>query len=769
MAAMTSSISSSDADRAYERLHPKIRGWIRSQGWKSLRPVQVRAANAILDGKGDVLISASTASGKTEAVFLPILTSVADRKRPGLSALYVSPLKALINDQFVRLDQLCDDMEIPIVRWHGDSSQSAKAKFAKEARGIALITPESIEAMFVRHPDRIQSLLTSLDFIVIDEVHAFMQGARGLHLGSLLKRIAAVSKKPARRVGLSATIGDLSLAAAWLRPDDSASVYMLDDPGSGLDLMLQIRGYVDKSPKRPARGDAAETPEPKRRDDGASDDERPEEVPAIAIDEICNHLFEMLRSSNSRGANNLVFGGSRRMVEIVADALRSKSEADGVPNEFFPHHGNLSKELREDLERRLKAGDLPTTAVCTTTLELGIDIGSVKTVAQIGSPRSISSLRQRLGRTGRREGEPSILRIYAIEPELDDKSSFVDELRPDVVRAVASIRLLAQKFSEPPSTSEALATGLLHQTLSMIAERGGVRADVAFSLLSGPGPFSSVQPKDYIELLRHAKTLKIVEQAPDGLLMLRELGEQLVQARDFYPLFQVTQEWRLVLGSKPLGTIPLSNPVAVDNLVLFAGRRWKIIAVDEKAHVIEVEPHRGGQVPKFENPSGEEVHTRLIVEMRTVYESEDVPPFLDAAARELLAQGRDAYRRAGLARQNVLNMGGNALLFPWIGTSTVAALCVALAGFGVKSEDNGVGITVPGGINDAMDALAKLASFTKDDLAAVENSLVAVCTAKYDEFVPEALLRRFWGRRNAGVIEQIPDIARGLLNSSEQI
>jgi len=388
---MTSSISGSDAGQAYKRLHPTIRRWIRSQGWKNLRPVQVHAAQAILDGTGDVLISASTASGKTEAAFLPILTSVADRSSDGLSALYVSPLKALINDQFSRLDQLCEAMEIPIVRWHGDSSQTAKARFAKEARGIALITPESIEAMFVRHPDRVQRLLSSLDFMVIDEVHAFMRGPRGAHLGSLMKRIAAASKTPTRRVGLSATIGDLSLAAAWLRPDDPARVVIIDDPGVGLDLMLQIRGYVDPGHSDRARLNATSNSKERSDDRDDQSDGLGGNAPATAINAICDHLFDVLR-----GSNNLVFGGSRRVVEIVADALREKSEHAGVPNEFFPHHGNLSKELREELERRLKESEQPTTAVCTTTLELGIDIGSVKTVAQIGSPRSISSLRQRL-------------------------------------------------------------------------------------------------------------------------------------------------------------------------------------------------------------------------------------------------------------------------------------------------------------------------------------------------------------------------------------
>ena len=414
---MTSSISSSEAARAYDRLHPTIRGWIRSQGWKNLRPVQINAVNAILGGKGDVLISASTAAGKTEAAFLPILTCVADRREPGLSVLYVSPLKALINDQFVRLSHLCEEMEIPIVRWHGDASQSAKARFVKQARGIALITPESIEAMFVRHPDRIQSLLTSLDFMVIDEVHAFMHGPRGLHLGSLIKRIAAVSKKPTRRIGLSATIGDLSLAAAWLRPDAPANVYILDDPGSGLDLMLQIRGYVNEVPKRPKNGETDKSPEAGEDSDEARDDEQSKNVRDRHQRDL-RPPFRCAPRLQQPCVWRLTARGGDRRGRAPCEVGKA-----GFPNEFYPHHGNLSKELREDLELRLKAGDLPTTAVCTTTLELGIDIGSVKSVAQIGAPRSISSLRQRLGRTGRREGEPSVLRIYAIEPELDERAA----------------------------------------------------------------------------------------------------------------------------------------------------------------------------------------------------------------------------------------------------------------------------------------------------------------------------------------------------------
>lgn len=713
------------------------------------------ATNAILGFDKDVLISASTAAGKTEAAFLPVLTLAAGRARSGLSVLYISPLKALINDQFIRLDQLCEKLEMPIIRWHGDASQSAKANLTKDPRGIALITPESIEAMFVRRPDNVQKLLSSLDFIVVDEVHAFMQGPRGLHLASLLKRIDATSRKPARRIGLSATIGDLDLAAAWLRPHDPSNVSILNDRGGGLDLKLQIRGYVDKPRETPPKtGNMEET--------AGVAEVRKESTFAIAA--ISDHLFD-----NLRGDNNLVFGGSRRTVETIADTLRTRSEEAGVPNEFYPHHGNLSKELREELENRLKAGNLPTTAVCTTTLELGIDIGSVKSIAQIDAPRSISSLRQRLGRTGRREGVPSVLRIYVTEKETGRDSNVLDELRPSIVRAVAAIRLLARRFVEPSSSSDAVATALLHQSLSIIAERGGAKADAIFGLLGGPGPFASVTAKDYVQLLRHVASpaAAIIEQAPDGTLMLGRKGEQLTLSRDFYAMFQGDQEWRLVIGSRTLGTIPLSNPVAKGSLVVFAGRRWEILAVDENSHVLEVASHKGGQVPKFEGASAEETHTELVMEMRRVYEADDVPAYLDEPAKTLLLQARDAYRRADLANSYILGTGAGVHLFPWVGSAIASVMTVALATLGVSAEANGIGVSIPKlSIDEAKKDLARLAAFTSQDLARIEESALGLCNAKYDEYVPDQLLRRFWGRRNAHAIAAIPEIARQLAANS---
>lgn len=242
---MTSQASASGLEGAYDRLHPKIRRWIRDQGWDELREIQARTILSVLDGDRDIVIAATTAAGKTEAAFLPILTSVADRKVQGFSVLYISPLKALINDQFRRLEQLCETMKIPVVKWHGDASQADKKRSIANPEGIALITPESIEAMLVRRPADAMRLLSTASFIVIDELHAFLQGPRGLHVASLLGRIDAMAERSARRVGLSATIGDLHQAAAWLRPANPISVEILEAKSDAPELRLQVRGYVE--------------------------------------------------------------------------------------------------------------------------------------------------------------------------------------------------------------------------------------------------------------------------------------------------------------------------------------------------------------------------------------------------------------------------------------------------------------------------------------------------------------------------------------------
>ena len=321
----------SNPEEAFSLLHPAVQRWVREQGWSNLREVQQKAVLHLAGSNRDLLISATTAAGKTEAAFLPLLGSTAGRQQAGVSILYVAPLKALINDQYKRLGELCEKMEIPVTRWHGDAPQGPKNAMLKNPSGVVLITPESIEAMFVRRPASIEALFANLDAIIIDELHAFLQGARGLHLSSLLHRIELLNEQRPQRVGLSATLGDVEYAAEWLSSTAELGAEILKVEGKGPALKLQIRSYID----------------PPTEDVDAAI--LVEEDPKDALSQIADHAFGVLR-----GDNNLMFAGSRRNVETLADRLRQRSEREKVPNEFFPHHGSLSRELREELETRLK-------------------------------------------------------------------------------------------------------------------------------------------------------------------------------------------------------------------------------------------------------------------------------------------------------------------------------------------------------------------------------------------------------------------------------
>ncbi len=723
---------------SFDRLHPEIRRWIREQEWNGLRGVQDTAIRAVLSSGSDVVIMAPTASGKTEAAFLPLLTQAADAGPGGLRILYVSPLKALINDQHRRLELLCERLEMPVTRWHGDAPAGAKARLLRRPAGVALITPESIEALLLRKPAEAGRLFSGLEAIIIDELHAFLKGPRGLHLASLLCRVDRLCPTRPRRVALSATLGDEAAARRWLDPVHPDKPVFLRSEAKGSGLKLQIRGYQEP-PDADGVDDLAE--------DGAQD----------ALSRIADHLFVNLRTTN-----NLVFGGSRRTVEALADRLRQRCVRDGVPEEFFPHHGSLSKELREALEQRLKAGELPTTAVATTTLELGIDLGNVKSVAQIGAPRSLAGLRQRLGRSGRR-GDPAILRIYVREKHLTPDADPLDHLRLGTVRAVAAVRLLLDGFVEPASIDPSLATVVLHQTLSTIASGGGIRPAAAHRQICGRDSYLAMEPSHYGDLLRSAgrKGVDLLEQSSDGLLMLGPAGERIVEGRDFYAVFETDEEWRLVSSGRTLGTVPISNVLGIGSLVGFAGRRWRVEAVDDRAKVLEVMPHRAGRLPKFDPSSGEMVHRRLSETMRSVLEDDVQPTFVDPQARAFLDEARANYRRYGLRERSMIAAGRDTHLLTFAGTAINDVIAILINSAGLECEAKDVGVTVaecsPAELKSLLGSLAAVPPAA--DLAPfVEN----LRNSKYDEFIDDGLLRNLWALRNQAARDETVEILKSL-------
>lgn len=730
---MNSPNSTSDADRlrqAVSLLAEPVRRWIFHQHWESLRDVQEKAIPKILAG-GDVVVSARTAAGKTEAAMLPLLTRLVSNRTTGAEGfgiVYLSPLKALINDQHRRLESLCATCDVALHRWHGDVPPGEKRRARDRPSGVLLITPESLEATLVRRGREVTTLFGQLGAFVIDELHAFIGTERGMQLQSILSRVEiATGGRLIDRVGLSATLGDMRLAAAALRPGADSHVAIVEGRDVGSGLKLQIRGYaIPRGEKQTAR---SVTPS------GTGDQD---EETSLAPKPVVEGLFQALR-----GRTNLLFAGSRANVEIYADALRTESEKRGLPNEFFPHHGSLSKPERETVELRLRDDPRPTTAVATTTLELGIDIGDVETVAQIGSGTSVASIRQRLGRSGRRPGKPAIFRIYVVEEQLQRGSHPLERLRLGLLQAIAMVEALREGWCEPPAPQGLHLSTLIHQILALILQTGGLTAAAAYRVLCERGAFRTVDKNLFADLLRAmaAPDCRLIEQSPDKLLMIGAGGERLTESHDFYTVFVSEQDFRVVHDGRNLGVYPANSPLAPGQTLIFGGRRWRILDIDSPAKVILVAPHPSGRPPKF---SGDwaGVHDHVVLTMRRLLLSDDCPGYLDEGARTLLLEARAAAQELGLARKSVISVGNGCLVLPWVGTKRLTSLTLALNVLEVEAAAFDHAIELPK--TDAESAYVLLERFARapaPSASALAERVAKPARAKFDMYLPPDLMQ----------------------------
>ena len=713
----------------FHLLDPAVQRWIYEQGWTELRDAQEKAAAPILGGSLDVIIAAATASGKTEAAFLPICSRLLSPENSGACVLYVSPLKALINDQSDRMERLCENLEIPVHPWHGDISQGRKREFLKQPSGILLITPESLEAIFVNRGSSVASLFSKLLYVIVDELHSFIGTERGQQLQSLLRRVEHAIGRRVPRIALSATLGDMTIAAGFLRPHGSDKVQIVVSGATGQELKLLVRGYritalLDHNTEEKAGEEAVEEPE----NDGS--------VRAVVTD-----LLKTLR-----GSKNLVFANSRSNVEKYADLLGRMCETERLPNEFWAHHGNLSKEIREDVEAALKDRARPATAICTSTLELGIDIGMVKSIAQIGAPNSVASLRQRLGRSGRR-GEPAVLRTYIRESEIDSNSSIGDLLRVELVQTIAMVNLLLARWCEPSGTGRLHLSTLVQQLLSLIAQFGGVAARRAWSILSDV--FGADQTM-FAQVLRSLGDRRIIRQESDGTLLLDEAGERIVNHYSFYAAFATTEEYRIVAAGKTLGTLPIDRPLEENSALIFAGRRWRVVAVDEQRKVIEVRPAPGGRIPKFSGERGD-VDDEVRQEMRAVYMGTAMPPYLDATARDLLKEARMHFSQYGLECRSIVPSGVETMIFTWTSDRINDTLAVWLKYLGHIAQNEGIGVRVFASGPDTMAALRCLVSDPVPDPVALAAPVKNKLSEKYDCLLDEPLMNAEYASRKLDV------------------
>lgn len=693
---------------SFEQLHPIVQKWIWTQQWKKMHSIQEKSIPVILEAKHDVIIMAGTAGGKTEAAFLPICSSlIHNPSTTSIQVLCISPLKALINDQHDRLETMFNLAEIAVTKWHGDAPQSAKIKLLQHPNGVLLITPESLEALFVNHGLAINSLFNQLKYVVIDELHAFIGNVRGKQLQSLLCRLEKALMKRIPRIALSATIGNVEAAKEFLRNSDKKNVKIISSTDEHSEIRLLIKGYLDK-----AITEESNTKE-------------------ITYREMCKDIYNTLR-----GTTNLVFANNRRDVEIVSSTLIEMSEDKKVPNEFYPHHGSLAVESRSDAEMRLKENSIPTTVIATSTLELGIDIGRVNSIAQIGAPTSVTSMRQRLGRSGRRDGIAT-MRIFIHENELNSKSTLLDRLRLELIHSIAMVNLLLEQWYEPPQLGIYDFSTLVQQTLSYICQKGGSKANKIFDILCKDGAFSNIDQVMFMDFLRSIGKNNLIEQAPNSEIMLGHLGEKITSDFHFYAAFQSPIEYRLIANGQTIGVLPILYPLLPENFIIFSGRKWQIVDVNDLKKVVFLMPSKGGRVPPF-GGHGSLIHSKVREECKKILMSNYVPSYLDKTAKEMLLEARKEFASSNLLENVLKQEGNNVLLFTWEGDLIVNTLSLQMNLDNIKNSHwHGIIEIENSRISDIVNYLYTL---NKKGLYSISELLGIVANKKlekYDSYVSD--------------------------------
>lgn len=576
---------------SYKLLSEPIRKYIRDKRWESLRPIQAAAISKIIATDNNYILASRTASGKTEAAFLPIL-SKADFNKVGVQVLYISPLIALINDQFFRIEDLCKDLEIAVTKWHGEAKKSLKTKLIKNPNGIVLITPESLEAMFVNAPYNVSTLFGNLNYIVIDEIHSFLGVDRGLQLMSILSRIQQVNKSKITTIGLSATIGDANyIEAKRLTGDINGTKILLDRAKKETEAKFK---YFNNS--------------------GAE----------LSLD----LLKDLYKETSSNKV--LIFPNSRGRTEEVAVKLRKISDKVNGHKFYYSHHSSVDKEIRESVEHFAKNNERFNFCIsCTSTLELGIDIGTVDKIVQIDSTHSVSSLVQRIGRSGRREGEKSIVNLYAT-----DKWSLLQSL--------ACWSLYKSGFLEPITTAQKPFDILLHQLLSVVKQLSGCSRTELFKRIRLNPTFKEITEIEINSLIDKFIELDYLEKV-DRELILGIEGENIVNSREFYSVFKTEPNFKVIHSGKKIGDIPFSPQVRIDENILLAAKIWKIKDIDFKGSKIIVIPARDGKKPKFFGGGGN-IHKQIREEMLSILKSNDNYFELDDSSSDVIVEMRHDFK-----------------------------------------------------------------------------------------------------------------------------
>lgn len=718
----------------FNRYAPFVQDYIYRNGWESLRAIQVAAGDAIFNTDKNVLLCASTASGKTEAAFFPIITLFSEDPPTSVGAIYIGPLKALINDQFLRLNELCNDAHIPVWHWHGDVSQSHKAKLLKNPSGILQITPESLEALLLRKHAFIPKLFGDLRFIVIDEVHSLMRGDRGGQTLCLIERLSRLAGVNPRRIGLSATIGDPVGTGEFLAAGTGKGTVIPKIEAKGIKWRLSMEHFFTTP--------GAESGEDRNAPALPVLDMKTDTAPENS-DPGFGYIFE-----HTRGKKCLVFVNSREECEAVTTTLRGYCEARHEPDRFLIHHGNLSASFRETAEAVMKDDEQNMTTVTTATLELGIDIGRLERAFQVNAPFTVSSFLQRMGRTGRRDLPPEMW--FVMREEQPEARALLPETMPwELLQGIALVQLyIEERFVEPPKTDRLPFSLLYHQTMATLASSGELTPAALASKVLSLSYFHRITKEDYKILLRYLIETEQIERTEEGGLIVGLSGERQTNSFKFYAVFKENEEYTVRSESEELGTIVMPPPVG--EKIAIAGHVWIVEEVDHKRHLVYCTKVRG-KVPAYFGQCPGDINTRVLERMRDALGEDKSYPYLMKNAVARLGEARSAARLSGITHEPLINLGGDMwCLFPWLGTYAFLAIerflklkCAEKLGLSAldSARPYFIEFKMKATREEFFKVLAETAKQPIDPLELVYPGEVPLFE-KYDEFVPPELIKK---------------------------
>lgn len=571
-----------------ERLHPHLQhAIIHDLGWRSLRPVQELTIDAILDGCNAVVL-APTAGGKTEASIFPMLSRILTEELTPVSVLYVCPIRALLNNQEERLTSYARMVGLDVFKWHGDVADSRKKKFREAPAHILMTTPESLEVMMISERTNAKALFSGLSAVIIDEVHAFAADDRGAHLASLLERLVTMTGRDIQRIGLSATIGNPHVIGEWLQGSSKRLFRLVDPPKPKAQRDLRLEMCADISEA------------------------------AMAIGQI------------ARGKKSLVFVESRSKAEKVAHALA------GTGVEVFIHHSSVSRADRTLAEEQFAKGQ-NTAIVCTSTMELGIDVGDLDQVIQVDAPASVASFLQRLGRTGRRANTRANCTFFCLSPE-------------SLLQSVALLRLAEAGWVEDVTPAAHAMHVLAHQVMALILQEGGISRYTVMPWVEAAYPFSSVRAERVSELIDTMLERDILYEA-DGLLSLGTRGEKLYGKKNFFELYAVFTAppvMRVQHGKEDVGYIQALFVTMHDHAkgplcFRLSGRAWEVGQIDWGKGVLHVRPADYGRVPSWLGMPGVLSNALCQGMLDVLLHEQQEGAWLSKAAAAELAAMRDSY------------------------------------------------------------------------------------------------------------------------------